>query len=79
MSGVAKYISGTADQKLAYEMLWEVWKKVGDPQLAIGQQRRTPEGQNSPDLWALRVVGTYRMRHVPNVCCDVRYQLFTFG
>lgn len=33
---MAKYINGTADQKLAYEMLFERWKKVGDPQLAIG-------------------------------------------
>lgn len=33
---VAKYINGTASQKLAYEMLFERWKKVGKPQLAIG-------------------------------------------
>lgn len=33
---MAKYINGTADQKLSYEMLLEVWEKVGDPQLAIG-------------------------------------------
>ena len=33
---VAKYINGTADQKAAYEMLFERWEKVGEPKPGIG-------------------------------------------
>tara|TARA_R110002051_G_scaffold324759_1_gene423480 strand:+ start:1840 stop:2040 length:201 start_codon:yes stop_codon:yes gene_type:complete len=32
----SKYTSGTADQHEAYEMLFERWEKVGEPQPAIG-------------------------------------------